>query len=260
LDHLDRERRTLARDGERLEQFPNLSRLTSSDGSAHTIIYSSFDVLDADHIIRQEISHYRALDAQVEWKVYEHDSPADLLKILERHGFEVGDCESVLALDLQEKHDWLEQPPAHRVERVQTPDQVELYRRTAEQILGKDYQFTASELSRGISSGSTEHLGYLCFDGAVPMSIGRLYTHADSVFGGLYGGATLPSNRRAGFYRSLTAQRGRDARSTGASFLIVDALPTSCPILKRLGFVEISRTWPCVFKKTNIWRRCGAPR
>ena len=95
-------------------------------------------------------------------------------------------------------------------------------------------------------------MGYLCFDGAIPVSIGRLYTHAYSAFGGLYGGGTLPDYRRSGFYRSLTAQRGRDARAMGARFLIDDALPTSCPILKRLGFVEISRTWPCVLKKASI--------
>ena len=249
LERLDYERRTLARSGEILQPHGSVSRLTSPDGTHHTIIYSSLNAQNADAAIAGEIAHYRKLDAEVEWKLYQHDTPGDLIHRLEKFGFEIGERETVLVLDLLHRHDWIEHPPPHRTERVINLDQLNLYRQTAEKILRKDYQFTTDELAGGISAGSAEHLGYLCFDGAVPVSIGRLYTHAGSLFGGLYGGATLPEYRRAGFYRSVTAVRARDARELGARYLIVDALPTSCGILRRLGFVEISQTWPCVLRR-----------
>jgi hypothetical protein len=251
LRRLDDERRTLARCGEMLEQTPGISRVVCADRSRHTILFSALDSKDADRVIAQEAARYRNGAISVEWKVYSHDSPADLVQKLHRGGFEIGPRESVLVLDLHDPHDWLKQRPLHRVERVATRAMIELYRQTAEQALGKDYRFTASELWHGLSNGSTEHLGYLGFSGPVPVSFGRLYTHAQSVFGGLYGGATLPDFRRAGFYRSVVAARAQDARQMGARFLIVDAAPASCRILKRLGFVEIARTWPCLIPKTG---------
>jgi len=41
------------------------------------------------------------------------------------------------------------------------------------------------------------------------------------------------------------AARARDAIALGAKFLLVDALPTSRPILERLGFEQLAQTWPC---------------
>jgi hypothetical protein len=249
LARLDAERRSLARTGEDLDQLPHISRLASADGSRHSIIFSSIDHQNADRIIEEEIAHYGKLDAEVEWKVYSHDSPPDLTTRLERHGFVIGERESVLVLDLLEKHEWIDAPCPYRVESVKSLEQVEQYQRAAENILQKDYSFTASELSLGIRNASTEHVGYLCFEGPIPVSIGRLYTHPRSAFGGLYGGATLKANRGKGCYRCLTARRGRDARAMGVRYLMVDALPTSRPILIRLGFVEVAQTWPCILER-----------
>jgi hypothetical protein len=172
LHQLDTERRTLARIGETLEQDEHITRLTSSDGSHHTIIFSSLDSENADAIIVRETAHYRGLLApsnfpakmEVEWKLYEHDAPADLINKLETAGFEIGACESVVALDLSDHHDWIDDPLANHVERVTTLEQVNLYRQTAELIFHKNYAYTANELSRGIATGSTEHIGYLAFD------------------------------------------------------------------------------------------------
>ncbi len=44
---------------------------------------------------------------------------------------------------------------------------------------------------------------------------------------------------------SIDAVIARDAITMGAKYLIVDALPTSRPTLKRMGFVHVSDTWPC---------------
>lgn len=243
---LDDERRTLAGAGETLEIVPPVVRLRSADGSRHTIIASDLSPETADAAIAAQAAHHRALGAEVEWKVYAHDRPADLAARLARHGFAVGPAETVLVLDLHDRPAWIDEPPAHESRRVGDDVDVEAYRAAAEMIFGKDYGFTAGELRAHLRLGSTQHQAYVALDGGVVASIGRLYTHPQSAFGGLYGGATLKSHRGRGLYRATVAARARDATELGARYLIADALPTSRPILERLGFVRLTETWPCM--------------
>jgi hypothetical protein len=39
-----------------------------------------------------------------------------------------------------------------------------------------------------------------------------------------------------------------DAVQFGAKYIMVDARDSSRPILERMGFVSIGRTWPCVME------------
>jgi hypothetical protein len=240
---LDFERRTLAEEGWALETLPDISRLRCAE--RHMISFSSLTNDNADAIIAEQAAHYRALGAQVEWKVYEHDGPADLLSRIERHGFVAGPRETVLVLDLQDHPSWIDEPSPHSVLRVGNADLVNLYRRAAEEIFGNDHAFTAGELLSGIKSVSLRHRGYIVLEGNSAVSIGRLYSGPHSAFGGLYGGGTLKQFRRRGLYRATVAVRARDALAAGARYLIVDALPTSRPILEKLGFVRLTDTWPC---------------
>lgn len=242
------ERRTLAQEGQTLEASPHVSRVRSAAGSHHRIAFSSLSNDTADAVIAEQVDHYRALGTEVEWKVYSYDDPSDLSARLERHGFEIGRLETVLVLDLRDRPHWIEELSAQHVSRVESADHVDLYRKAAEQIFRKDYGFTANELLAGIGKGSTQHRGYMVTEGNTAVSIGRLYTHPESAFGGLYGGGTLEQHRGRGLYRATVAARARDAEKAGARYLIVDALPTSRPILERLGFVRLTDTWPCTLK------------
>ncbi|MDB5303968.1 MAG: acetyltransferase, partial [Phycisphaerales bacterium] len=132
--------------------------------------------------------------------------------------------------------------------RIARPEEIILFRTAAEIIFGKNYEFTSNELAEALRVGSTQHLAYVAMDGDTPASIGRLYTHPDSAFGGLYGGGTLPTHRGRGLYRAMVAARAQDAVRLGARYLVVDALPTSRPILQRLGFLRLTDTWPCVWR------------
>jgi len=246
LDHvrqrLDDERRYLARDGETVCVLPHLTRMVS--GSLRVVTWSSLDEATADELIAGEVAHHRAEKASFEWKFYSHDRPADLLPRLRRHGLVAGASEAVMVYDLSEG------PPSCAigdcvVTRITRPDQIEDYRRVAEEALGKKYGFTCDRLADALSRGSTHHLGYVAYAGAEPAAIGRLYTHPLSAFGGLYGGTTREAYRRRGFYHALLAARSADAIELGARYLLVDALPTSRPILERLGFQRLTDTVPC---------------
>jgi len=249
-DRLDFERRTLARDGEVIEVLPRVTRLRPADGAYHAIVWAGLGGLadgDVDVAIAEQVEHYRRMGARFEWKVYAHDRPADLVGRLGRHGFVAGPREAVVVLGLAEPPGWMNEPtPAGcEVVRVGRAEQVELFRQVAEEVFGKDYGVTSGQLLRAVEAGSTQHLAYVALVDGEPASVGRLYTHPQSHFGGLYGGGTRERFRGRGLYRALVAARARDALALGAKYLVVDALPTSRPILERLGFVQVSETWPC---------------
>lgn len=244
---LDAERRTLAREGEVSEVLPEVTRLRPSDAAYHAVIFSDLNAETADRVIAEQVAHYGAMRVGFEWKVYAHDRPGDLLERLVRQGFAVGPKEAVLILDLEEPPEWVRDRTTDVI-RVERTDQVRLFREAAEEIFGKDYGITSGQLERAIRAGSTQHLAYVAMVDGIAAGIGRLYTHPDSAFGGLYGGGTRAAFRGRGLYRAVVAARARDAAELGARFLIVDALPTSRPILERLGFVHVADTWPCEWK------------
>jgi hypothetical protein len=248
LSLFDQDRRTRCQDGEVLDSVSNISRLRAADGSYHLIISSSLAPETADAVIEREIDHHRAIGAGFEWKLYFHDRPTDLLDRLKRRGFEIGPREAVMILDLENRPPWVNDNLKVRVDRVETLQQVEIYRAVAEKVFEKDYRLTSSQLARAIQTGSTQHRGYIAFSDNEPVSIGRLYTHPGSPFAGLYGGGTLKEHRSRGFYRALVAVRARDAITSAARFLQVDALPTSQPILERMGFRILTHTWPCEWR------------
>ena len=68
-------------------------------------------------------------------------------------------------------------------------------------------------------------------------------------FAGLFGGVTLPEFRGRGLYKATVARRAELARERGYRWLYVDALPTSRPILERLGFVKLTTTRPYVIPR-----------
>src|ERR1700735_3337003 len=116
---LDLERRTLAQEGCVLETLPHVSRLRCIDRAQDMVSFSALTEDIADEIISEQAAYYRALTTEVEWKVYQHDSPPDLLQRLERHGFEAGLRETVLVLDLQDHVSWIEAPSAYQVTRIE---------------------------------------------------------------------------------------------------------------------------------------------
>jgi hypothetical protein len=239
---LDDERRYLARDGETLHVLPHLTRIFN--GPQCTVSWSSLDESNADDVIAGEIAYHKSDKRAFEWKFYSHDTPVDLLSRLQRQGLVAGPAEAVMVYDLSEG------PPSCAIEGcsvvcIEKVDQIADYRLVAEESLRKDYSFTCGKLAEGIASGSTQHLGYVAYLGAEPVGIGRLYTHPLSVFGGLYGGTTRAEYRGRGFYRAVVAARAADAIKLGARYLLVDALPTSRPILERLGFQRLTDTVPC---------------
>jgi GNAT superfamily N-acetyltransferase len=80
--------------------------------------------------------------------------------------------------------------------------------------------------------------------GDEPVSAARVEFVQGTDFAGLWGGGTVPAWRSKGIFRALVAYRAALAAAQGYRYLQVDALPTSRPILERLGFTPVARTTP----------------
>jgi GNAT superfamily N-acetyltransferase len=232
-----------------------LTRVWGELGDWHCIAWSSFDAAQADHFIEAELNRQRTLGAELEWKVYAHDQPPDLLRRLQEKGFEPGDREAVVVMELEPAPDWLDEPPRFEVSRVTTLDELREYDSVSRRAFGGDPQApphpVLDELARALEAGSDEHQAFLVREEGRALSAGRLWAHPDSPFVELYGGGTLEAHRGMGLYRALVAARAREARRLGARWVRVDALPTSEPVLKRLGFEELTATWPCLLRPAS---------
>jgi hypothetical protein len=246
-DRLDHERRTLARGGEIIDVLPHVTRARGVDDDWHSVRIGSLSSHDVDAAIAEQVDYHRKLGVEFEWTVCRHDQPANLCERLAENEFEIGACEAIVVLDLSERPAWIDSSPSHEIVRVDTLSQLEMFGKTSEEIFGTLHTFVVNRLARSMANGSRQQIGYLAREDGRAVSVGRLETHPDSEFAGLYGGGTLATHRGRGFYRAMVAARARDAIQLGARYLSVDALPTSRPILERLGFVHVTDSWPCTW-------------
>jgi GNAT superfamily N-acetyltransferase len=177
------------------------------------------------------VARMRELPGHVEWKYYSHDGP-ELRERLLAAGLVPEDEETVVVAEAASIP-----PPSGKVElRLATDEFVEL----AERIFGR---------SHGGSGLPEVSVAVVAVVDEQPVSGGRVDFEEDVEFAGLFGGVTLPDYRGRGMYRATVARRAELARERGYRWLYSDALPTSRPILERLGFVPITTTTPFVFPK-----------
>ena len=178
--------------------------------------------------VDRALERLRACPGHREWKVYGHD-PDWLAERLLAAGLVPEDEETVLVADAASI-------PRTDVEVVTDADAfVEL----AEKVFGSRF-------------GLPRHaVAVVALVDGVPVSGGRVDLEPGKDFAGLYGGITLPEFRGRGLYRATVAERARIAHERGYRWLYVDALPTSRPILERLGFERLTTTTPYVLLRDS---------
>jgi GNAT superfamily N-acetyltransferase len=179
----------------------------------------------ADGDVEPLIARMRELPGHVEWKYYSHDGP-ELRERLMAAGLEPDDEETVVVAEAAS----IPPPPADVDLRLVTSEFVDL----AADVFGE--RFDLPERAVAVVA---------VVDGQA-VSGGRVDFEEGVEFAGLFGGITLPEYRGRGLYRATVAKRAELARERGYRWLYSDALPTSRPILERLGFVAITTTTPFV--------------
>ncbi len=197
----------------------------------------------ADFAIQAQIQFVRSSGRTLEWKHYDFDSPEDLGRRLRTAGFQEESPETVLVISVADALTWTV-PGGFEVRVCRTEGDVADYRLVAEAVFAKNYQRTSDELLTDIREGLNSNVGFVCYEGSSPVGCARLYPNPGMNFSGLYGGGILPSHRGRGCYRNLLAARAHYASDAGCQNLLIDALPTSKPIVETLGFQAISVTTP----------------
>jgi GNAT superfamily N-acetyltransferase len=183
----------------------------------------------ADGDVEPLVARMREQPGWVEWKYYSHDGP-ELRETLLAAGLEPEDEETVVVAEAAS----IPPPPAD----LELREDLDAFKELAARVFGRSYDIDANAVP------------VVVFVDGEPVSSGRVDLDPGVDFAGLFGGVTLPEFRGRGLYRATVARRAEIAREAGYRFLYVDALPTSRPILERLGFVRLTTTTPFVLPRS----------
>lgn len=202
----------------------------------------------ADAVIAEQKRYFAARGTPVEWKYYDYDQPPDLPERLVAAGFEPDDEELMLIAEtaavagdpvLPDGVRLLPVTDAAGVAAVTAVHDLAFTEHPSPDLAGRllhQLQYAPGQLQMVVAMAGDE-----------PVSAARIEFTPGTDFAGLWGGGTVPAWRRRGIFRALVAYRAALAAERGYRYLQVDALPTSRPILERLGFQPIASTTPYVF-------------
>ena len=230
--------------GMRREATAEIVRHVDLSGGEGMVIYSRLTEDRADQVIAEQIACFQGLGQDFEWKLYGHDTPADLKGRLLAHGFVAEPPESLLVLDLQEAPAKLLEPVSQDVRRILEPERVEDIGRIRERVWGRADAGHLALLRETLALAPDRESIYIAYSGSLPVAYGRISFHEGSLFAGIWGGSTLEEFRGLGFYTALLAVRLQEALGRGVRFLAIDASPMSRPIVEKFGFRFLTTTQP----------------
>ncbi|WP_308294194.1 GNAT family N-acetyltransferase [Streptomyces sp. ST2-7A] len=253
--------------GVRVERVGNVVRWTGGPNDWNGVVWSDLDAANADAAIAEQVRHYGALGFGFEWKTYSHDTPADLGERLLRAGFTAGDPESLMVAETSAPT--APTAPTDQVERaggfrlVDMTDEVgiDLAIEVHEAAFGTDGGRLRGQLLERLAHAPDSFVVTLAMTGDRPVGSARVEFAPGADFAGLWGGGIVEEFRGRGLYRGLVAHRSGLAACRGVPLLLVDAMPTSRPILRRLGFERLGTTTPYLCAPRDVsGRPSGSPR
>jgi GNAT superfamily N-acetyltransferase len=212
------------------------------------INWSALTAETADTVIAAQRQYFANRGTPVEWKYYDYDQPADLPARLVAAGFQADDEETMLVAEAAAIDPAVVLPPGVRLEPV--TDEAGLA-----QLMAVHHLAFTEHPSPGLGNRLLKQFRdapellhmVVAMAGDEPVSAARMEFIPGTDFAGLWGGGTVPAWRGKGIFRALVAYRAGLADAARYRYLQVDALPTSRPILERLGFQVVARTTPYVF-------------
>ena len=253
------ERRGADRYGERRIRLPGRWRTIPNGVGKYWIDWSDLTgagpdgdgrALDVDAVIAEERAYGRSLGREFEWKLYEHDRPANLKAKLIEAGFDCPDPEAVVVARVDDVRARLrdrrpETPGRWTVHRP-GPDGIDAVGQVLEAVYDEPFDDLGRRLADQLAHAPEEVDVVVIEERGEPVSTGWSWYRSGSPFATLWGGATVPSARGQGAYKALLAARLDEAAARGRTLASLDAGSMSRPILARLGFVTVEWCIPCV--------------
>lgn len=225
------------------EISPQIVRFLRPAPGVSQILYSNLDITSADVIIESQIEYFSGKSLPFSWKVYDYDTPPDLLDRLSRHGFTPDPADDVMVLDMVDTPSTLLPYPGNDIRRIDT-SRLEEVVQILQQVWGGDFSWVYQRL--GLHLTIPDYLSiFVGYNDGKPGCAGWIYYHPGSEFASLWGGSTIPAMRNKGLYSGVLAARMQEARSRGIRFLVSDASPSSGPILARYGFFKLTTVHQC---------------
>lgn len=208
------------------------------------IDWSDLDTATADAAIAEQVAYFTGLGRTFEWKYYTHDEPADLPDRLRAAGFAPDQEEALMVAEVADVPNDLPMPEGIEFRTTTDDAGLELVRQVHEEVFGGDHGPMVAALRERLARDPDALAVVLAMAGETPVCSARVDFHAGTEFASLWGGGTLPQWRRRGTYSAMVALRAKLAADRGFTYLRIDALPASRPILEKLGFTRISTTIP----------------
>ncbi|MGF0173908.1 GNAT family N-acetyltransferase [Streptomyces sp. Marseille-Q5077] len=230
-----------------VERVGGVVRQVSSAHGWNGILWSDLDEASVDGAIDGQIAHFSGLGREFEWKLYGHDLPADLGQRLRDAGFAPQPEETLMIGEVADLTLDAELPADIRVLPVTDRAGVDLVTEVHEKAFGTDGSALRHQLLGRLTAAPDTVVAVVALAGDTPVSAARMELVPGTRFAGLWGGGTVEGWRGRGLYRALVAHRARAAADRGYRYLQVDAMPTSRPILERLGFEPLTTTTPYLF-------------
>ncbi|WP_406059167.1 GNAT family N-acetyltransferase [Micromonospora sp. NBC_00860] len=236
--------------GVTVERDGPLVRITGLD-SGGFITYRDLGGLTGDaldELIARQVRLCRERGESAEWKLNEHDEPADLADRLRAAGFVPEDRETVVVGPVAPLAAALPAAPEGvRLREVTSREDLERIAAMEEEVWQEDRSHLVWGLAKEIDADPNSITVVVAEADGTVVSAGWVRFPANTGFATLWGGSTLPQWRRKGIYRALVNYRARLAEQRGRTLMQVDCSEDSRPILQRLGLVAVTTTTPYVY-------------
>lgn len=231
--------------------LPRLVRFVHpAPGRMSFVLHSELDETTADAEIDEQIDFFSRLDKSFEWKVYDYDRPADLVKRLVARGFEADEPEAIMALDVAAAPASLLAEPAADVRRLSDTAQLVDVVRVLEPVWGENFDWVYNDMGRFMKVPNYLSV-FVAYVEDEPACVGWTY-YSSSHFAGLWGGSTLEAHRGRGLYTAVLAARVQEARVRGVPYLTIDTGPMSRPIVSGYGFKTLTYATACEYKPVPV--------
>ena len=238
--------------GVRKETSQHVVRFIRPAPGMNFVAYAWLDEINADAVIQEQVDYFVQFDQPFTWQIMDHDRPHDLSKRLLAHGFSADDDPSaVMLLDLQKCGANLLQPGSLDIRRVTEPDGLDDVVEIEEQVWSGSFAWLKQRLGSHLVIPGYLSVYVAHVDGQ-PASTAWTYFPPNNPFASLFGGATVPGQRKSGLYTALLAHRVQEARQRGRRFLTVGCNPNSRPIVARHGFQFLAYHYDHEFNRSKI--------
>jgi ribosomal protein S18 acetylase RimI-like enzyme len=235
--------------GYRIERTATVTRFVGPTNTAadNCVIFSRLDEGSADAAIAAELAYFAAAGRAFEWKLYEHDRPADLAQRLLARGFTAETPETVLVREVAAVAPARPADPAITIRRLRDPAALAAVLAIQNAVWNEDHAWLIDSLARELTHDPQALEVLIAEAGAAPIASSWMRCQGGTQFASLWGAATLPDYRGRGLYSALVARHAATARDHGFRLLTVDANANSRPVLEKVGFRPLTGTRPYVW-------------